>query len=297
MSSHSTQPATGSAVIDSMAQAQRPTGPILALVISMGGYILAGTVPVFFPEMVDTKNGMSFGGQLIMTCSFIIWIAVLALWVRFKERRSVAAAFGFSASGSKQLALGAAAGLGLTALVVGVNLLLGTASMGSFNASALGLIAVLLIGFSIQATAEEIGYRTYMASAFARKWPIAAVVVAQAVVFTAGHVGNGLNIMAILVMLAVSYLLMTWILLTGNIWGAAAFHAVWNWSQGNVWGSHVSNLQVNTSLWTFTPAEGTDLLTGGAFGLEGSMLTLVILLVAAIALHLKYNASRRGEMR
>lgn len=280
--------------IDSMSAARRPTGPVAAIVVVIAGLVLAGIPPLFFG--VNSEGSMSFSSQLIMTSSFLVWIMVLAAWVKFKEQRPVLPAFGLRSPAGKNIACGALAGCGLTTIVVIINVALGSAHLGALQLSAFGAAAFLLIGFAIQATAEEIGYRYYLVPVLAaKKWPMGVIVVVQAVLFTAGHVGNGLNPVAVLSMLAVSYLTVMWMLATGNIFGAAAFHTAWNWSQANVWGSNVSNVAVDTSVLHYTTTPGMDLLSGGAFGLEGSLMTVVLLLAGGAYFHRRCRGQQHPQ--
>lgn len=71
-----------------------------------------------------------------------------------------------------------------------------------------------------------------------------------------------------------------------------SFHAFWNWSQGKFWGTPVSNLEMATTIFTFPPTPGHDLLTGGSFGLEGSLATITTLLCGDIFFHLKWRKQK-----
>ncbi|NJM07649.1 CPBP family intramembrane metalloprotease [Candidatus Gracilibacteria bacterium] len=51
----------------------------------------------------------------------------------------------------------------------------------------------------------------------------------------------------------------------GGLWGVCAWHAAWNWAQGNLFGVEVSGIQLPVSLLD-TAFVGSDLWTGGSFG-------------------------------
>lgn len=272
-----------------MKTASRPTGPLLALVIAALGFGLSGIFPALFG--LNETHTSTLWGQFIMTASFALWIAVIFAWVALKEQRPIAS-LGFATGFRRQGLLGLVLGLGLTSLVVAVNLGLGNATLGTANWAALAPSALLLIGFGIQASAEEIAYRGYLMQAFSATWKAWIVVIAQAILFTLGHVGNGLNPVAVLTMLAVSYCLAMWILATNSLWGAMSFHIFWNWSQANVWGASVSNIKMDTHVFEFTAHPGTELISGGAFGLEGSVLTIAMLVGIGIYFHVRWAANR-----
>ena len=75
---------------------------------------------------------------------------------------------------------------------------------------------------------------------------------------------------------------------TDNIWGVAALHGAWNFAQGNLVGVSVSGQNAGASLLHFQARSGLpDWLSGGAFGLEGNIVTCLVLLVGIIILRLQ----------
>lgn len=269
--------------LEAMKSARKPSGPILGFLVTIVGFLIAGSSPVFFG--ISAENSASWAGQLIITCCFIIWIVTIFTWVKVREGRSVLS-LGFGRGALGQILTGALAGVAMTSLVVAISVITGQASLSVSDISALGPIIPLLLGFAVQSSAEEIAYRGYLPQALATKWPVALVILVQALAFTLGHIGNGLNLVAVMTMLAVSYFLMMWVLATGNLWAAIAFHTFWNWSQANLWGAAVSNIRLETHVFSFAPRAGSDLITGGSFGLEGSLLTIFFLLLGGGVFHL-----------
>ena len=86
----------------------------------------------------------------------------------------------------------------------------------------------------------------------------------------------------------VGVLMALYMLKTDNIWGVAALHGAWNFAQGNLVGVSVSGQNAGGSLLHFQARSGVpDWLSGGAFGLEGSIVTCVVLLVGIIILRLQ----------
>ncbi len=50
----------------------------------------------------------------------------------------------------------------------------------------------------------------------------------------------------------------------------------WNWTQGPLWGMNVSGMTIKRTVFTSTP-QGPDLLSGGAFGAEGSLIASALI--------------------
>jgi uncharacterized protein len=70
-----------------------------------------------------------------------------------------------------------------------------------------------------------------------------------------------------------------------------AWHAVWNWTQGNVFGIRVSGTEPSNSLLTVRESSGANsMLTGGDSGVEGSVLVTFVL---AIGIVIAYRSWRR----
>ena len=68
----------------------------------------------------------------------------------------------------------------------------------------------------------------------------------------------------------------------------AALHGAWNFAQGNIVGVAVSGQNAGGSLLHFQARSGLpDWLSGGAFGLEGNIVTCLVLLVGIIILRLQ----------
>ncbi|MEZ4986410.1 MAG: CPBP family intramembrane glutamic endopeptidase [Saprospiraceae bacterium] len=101
---------------------------------------------------------------------------------------------------------------------------------------------------------------------------------ATAIVFGAMHIDNeGFTWVAGLQIVTGGYLMGQLYASAGNVWAPYAFHAVWNFVQSVVLGFAVSGVGTYRILQLST--HGPDWLTGGSFGLEGSILTLLGILI------------------
>jgi hypothetical protein len=89
------------------------------------------------------------------------------------------------------------------------------------------------------------------------------------------------------VRLAASYMLVR------NLWLPIGLHFGWNFTESGIFGSVVSGNPFK-GLWS-TTLTGPDLLTGGGFGPEASIVAVVV--CAAAALVILGLAIRRGEWR
>ena len=72
-------------------------------------------------------------------------------------------------------------------------------------------------------------------------------------------------------------------MLTRRLWLAIGLHAAWNFTQGWVWSVPVSGGSAPNGL-LLTRFHGPEWLTGGAFGLEASVVALAVVSLAGLAL-------------
>jgi membrane protease YdiL (CAAX protease family) len=83
-------------------------------------------------------------------------------------------------------------------------------------------------------------------------------------------------------------------LLTRRLWLCIGFHAAWNFTQGSLFSGAVSGTQEPTGL-IKTTMHGPELITGGSFGMEASVVALVLLTTTGVVMLVM--AIRRGEVR
>lgn len=271
-----------------MLEAKRPTGIIVATLLvvaaTYGSLILSGIAYSAITGSGDMPWWMGavvFGGI----------VALIGLWVRFKEgRRFRTLGFEEPRRAPKQILRGIAGGLLATAVAVLTLVALGQGSI-RWNGDTLApidwLMAVVWIGvYAVQSSSEEIATRGFAMQAYARRVGVFAAIGMQAVLFAALHAGNdGFGILPVVNLLLVAVTLGLWVLNDGSLWGACAFHATWNWALTRLFGTTMSGSESTFGLFAVSPAaDGSDLVTGGAFGIEGSIITTVLLAAAAAIL-------------
>lgn len=81
-------------------------------------------------------------------------------------------------------------------------------------------------------------------------------------------------------------------MLTRNLWMAIGLHAAWNFTQGWIFDVPVSGTDQNGLV--EARLSGPELLSGGAFGLEASLIAMVVATAAGVALVVL--AVRQGEL-
>ena len=229
---------------------------------------------------------------------FVVSLITVSIFRIFIDRRSLAS-LGLSFSGHGQESVTgffigpALLGL-LSILLMATGHLQWVDITPDANALMISLGMVMLIAFS-----EELVFRGYVLGNLLEsfsgspggKW-IALLV--SALCFAIFHfTGPGINPLAFANLFLAGVLLGINYIYTRNLWFSICLHLSWNFFQGPLLGSHVSGLSMPTLLQT--EMKGDWLITGGDFGLEGSVLntglSLITILVLAMAFERKYNAT------
>lgn len=286
-----------------MREAQRPTGPLVGSIVAivlfasvMATSILLAFIPGITALSLTIASSLAF---------LPVWI-LLWVWLRFKERRAFASiGFRSRSAAPRQIARGAAIAVGAMSLAVGVAVFTGNMQFfqtpdGSYAAwTALGWVIFALVAFTIQGGAEELIARGYLLQSWMPRFGILGAMIAQTAFFTLAHsLNTGMNIFSVLSLVLVSLLLGFWALSEGGLWGVIAFHATWNWAQNSLFGIPVSGIPAEHSL--LTVGETTDanpLISGGLFGLEASLTTVVMLAIMTGAAAAYWARARNNRAR
>jgi len=234
-------------------------------------------------------NLLGFAG-LLFVCFGTIGLVILT-WLRVVERRP------WETIGlTRPLALrtfmgGHLIGIAMMALIVAGMWLAGAVVAGEAapafrSPAALAGIGVLLLGFAVQSSVEEIAFRGWMLSAIAAKFNVTTAVILSLAVFTLLHYEPHQAPVDTLNIVLFALFACSWALRTGNIWGVMGWHAGWNWFTGVGFRLPITGLDTHMPALVvkLTPV-GPDILTGGATGPEGSIVCTLVL-SAGIAFHL-----------
>lgn len=173
-------------------------------------------------------------------------------------------------------ALGLATGLGYFIVVVGIMMALGLYAIDGTNANWFAL-ADAFFWFLLVAIGEEIIFRgvlfRWIDERFGFWWAMAV----SGLVFGLAHISNDNASLwsSIAIALEAGLLLGAAYKWAGSLWFPIGIHWAWNFSQGNIFGFAVSGNAAGESLLQAT-VEGPAWLTGGAFGAEASVISMVV---------------------
>ncbi|RMD72733.1 MAG: CPBP family intramembrane metalloprotease, partial [Chloroflexi bacterium] len=133
----------------------------------------------------------------------------------------------------------------------------------------------------VQGAAEEILTRGWMLPTLAVRYRPWVGVLISSLFFAVMHGLNpNLSFLALLNLFLYGLFAALYALREESLWGICAFHSIWNWAQGNLFGLAVSGQPVSGGMLFNLMETGPDWLTGGAFGPEGGLVTTIVLVIS-----------------
>ena len=150
------------------------------------------------------------------------------------------------------------------------------------NISILLLIKVFII-FIFQALLEEILFRGYLMPFFSKVIGIKFTITLLSFLFTCIHLFNpNLDIIGLanVFLAGITFSLIYYY--TGNLWLVGAMHTLWNFILGFIVGSQISGIITYNSVFFSIPVENKDLISGGVFGFEASIVTTIVELTISL---------------
>ena len=245
--------------------------------------IVLGTVLTF----AAVPLVMLAASQLVAKPYRIVWPQLLAavlvwcgyrLYVRRVEKRPMVEL------ATQGMARGLGAGLLLGAALVTLTFAV-LAALGAYRFDGVNPFTVMLLvplaELVLVGLAEEMVFRGVIFGVTERSLGSKAAIGISALVFSLAHLPNdGVSPLAIAVIVAVGIMQAAIYLSTRSLWPCIGVHIAWNYCVGQVFSASVSGHAATGGLLR-GELVGDTLLTGGAFGVEGSLVALVLLGAAA----------------
>ncbi|HFI0642084.1 TPA: lysostaphin resistance A-like protein [Streptococcus suis] len=251
------------------------TSPIVAIILLLVGDSLGAVIFTPISFLIPFSETLSVSFELF---AFAFISLMVISWARYIEK-SPWAGLGFTKKGAgKDFLLGW--GIGAAMLTTCVLLMWGFGAIQvtsfQFSANLVGEFLILVLAWSIQGTTEELLTRGWMFSSLAAKYNIPVGILVSSLFFSFLHLGNdGISLIPLLDLTLFAILACLVMLKTGNLWVIGGLHAAWNCFQGNVFAFPVSGTQAGQAF-IAVETSGPDWLSGGAFGVEGSVISLLI---------------------
>lgn len=217
--------------------------------------------------------------------------ALVAYWVlvRFYERRRPAMEFTWRGL-ARGLPVGLVLGCACILISVGVLALLGVFLTDGFHPQPDFWWSVVRVGL-VAGVVEEILFRGLLFRLLEYRVGTWLAIAVSALIFGLVHLANPLGSLmgAVGIALEAGILFAAVYAYTRNLWVGIGLHAAWNVMQGPILGITVSGAVTYQS----TPP-GPEILTGGPFGLEASIVPIVLL--TALGVFILTDLYRHGDI-
>ena len=240
------------------------------------------------------KGVLSLGGAVpalyylvYLLASVLVAYFVYRAYVRIVEKRPLTELSGAEAPG--ELGIGAAVGLGLVAVVVGILWVLGYYTIAGTNA--LAVLFVSLANDGAGAFVEEIVLRGIVFRITEERLGTWLALAISVVLFALLHLAspNATVTSTVVVGVEGGVLLSAAYVLTRRLWLAIGIHFGWDFSQDALFGVGKGAKGLLEGA-----LSGPAMLSGGSAGIEGSVVAL--LLCAGVGAYLLVRAGRQGGL-
>ena len=233
-----------------------------SLFLAMVGYGLVGATDEVLSSPVATMIA-----SLVLMGLYVLFVFLF----EGERAQDVLRWRGFADTG-----LGLAVGALYFVVLVGLMLAIGCCSLErqAFNWPAQLRAFAMFLGVAV---GEEIMFRGVLFRFIDRRWEYWVALGVSALVFGLIHISNDNATLwsSIAIAIEAGLLLGAAYKWSGTLWLPIGIHWAWNYTQGNIFGFAVSGNDAGESLYRITTS-GPDLLTGGDFGAEASLLSVVL---------------------
>lgn len=264
--------------------------PLVAMLIALAAFALANAAAFFLSKAIPPMDGLAalaITGALYLALGFAAYKLVIRhLGERPHDDLPMAGAL-------KGLGVGTLIGFALITAMVGIAAVLDVYNIiGEGGTATLlpSLIAVAILpGFL-----EEVAFRGILfrwIEEFGGSW---VALILTSALFGLGHIfnPNASAFSSFTIAVEAGLTLGAVYMLTRSLWVPIGLHAAWNFAQGPVWDVSVSGIDqkglVEASM------TGPELLSGGNFGFEASLIGLAI--AASVGAWILLRAIRQGQL-
>ncbi|WP_274459228.1 CPBP family intramembrane glutamic endopeptidase [Gemella haemolysans] len=220
-------------------------------------------------------------------CSYIFSAGILLFFVKYFENTTYDY-FGFSKE-NNLVAVKAGFGLAIFSVVgvVAILLISNNISLTLSNDFKISTIIILIILVLIQGFLEEIVFRGYLMTRLAAKKGKWVAIILSSLFYLVFRMSNQttskldlINIFLISIVMSLLY----WYF--DNILVIAIFHAFWNCISGVILGFNISGIRVSDSLFAVKAISDKQILIGGSYGIEGSIISTVFFAILGLLVYM-----------
>lgn len=239
------------------------------------------------PEQIQEailKLSQSDPVMIAQLLSTVLTAIIVILYCKLIERRSFYSMGFVKKNAVPSYLIGLAAGFAMFSATLLISYLAGAVKYIGSDMYNVGIYVLYCVGWIFQGAEEEIVCRGYFMPSLSTKLPLWAAVLISSLFFSLMHLFNvGFNLIVLVNLTLTGIMFAVFAIRFDNLWVCCAIHSIWNLVQGNFYGLPVSGMYTGPSVFRFDLLNVSELWTGGAFGLEGSLSETIIMVVVIAA--------------
>lgn len=248
-----------------------------------------------FERMMEISTEVNMKPEYFIPTLFCTGFGTLIsiIYCRFIEARYLSSMGMRKEKAGVHYLQGLAVGIVLMTAIVLLSVAFGINSISLCSNINFGLIALYFVGFLIQGMSEEFIFRGYLMNTLGSRHHAIIAVGVSAVSFSLAHLTNpGFNFLVFINLSLFGAFASLYMIDFDDIWGVCAIHSIWNFTQGSFYGISVSGTGNTESVFRTTAISSSKLLTGGDFGIEGSIITTVVLILGIMPILYKIRKNK-----
>ena len=224
---------------------------------------------------------------LMMICQLAGTIFTVWLFQRFINREAFTS-IGLEFSGYKDdFISGLLIGFGLIVIGFGILLIFNFISIASLQFSFIDQLFYLCL-FAVVSLNEEIAMRGYILQNLSSSFNKYIALALSSLIFMVMHIGNpNMSVIPLFNLFLAGLFLGIYCIHRKNLWFPIGAHFTWNYFQGPVLGFEVSGNVVDSIF--IQSLAGSDLITGGQFGFEGSIILTTFMIIGIMYLDRRFS--------
>jgi len=253
---------------------------ILVLVVIPGQMLARSLVRLILRGGIQANSSMTVENIVGFLPAYLgMWA-----WLRVSIKRPFSS-LGLERPDALRRLLGGALAAGLMIAVTAVLAVIPGGSFGpgelqKTGIAALGIGLLSLVSYAVQSSAEEVLFRGWLLPVVGSRYRPWIGVLVSTLLFSLAHGANpDITPLAFLNLFLFGAFAAVLVLAEGSLWGACAWHAVWNWAEFALLGFPLGGAAHEGILVSIRTA-GDDIISGGTFGPEGGLAATAVLLVA-----------------
>jgi len=226
---------------------------------------------------------------LMMVCQLGGTLFTVWLFQKYINREPFSS-IGIEFSGYKNdFIFGLLIGSGLIVMGFSILIIFNFISVSSLQFSFIDQLFYLCL-FAVVSLNEEIAMRGYILQNLSSSFNKYIALAMSSLVFMIMHIGNpNMSAIPLFNLFLAGLFLGIYCIHRKNLWFPIGAHFTWNYFQGPVLGFEVSGNEVNSLF--IQRLDGSDLITGGQFGFEGSIILTTFMIIGIIYLDRRFSSA------